>query len=100
MVSAEISSEVPSGADSGALPSTGIPTLAPHWLQNLSLALISPWQASQRICVVPEFQTLLLESRRVNGAYLDRVDRGSVEETLNAVLHAEADRLCNAKRHR
>ena len=27
---------------------------------------------------------------------LDRVVRGSVEETLNAMLDAEADRLCNA----
>jgi putative transposase len=30
---------------------------------------------------------------------LDRVVRGSVEETLNAWLDAEADRLCNAQRY-
>jgi putative transposase len=30
---------------------------------------------------------------------LDRVVRGSVEETLNALLDAEADRLCNAQRY-
>jgi hypothetical protein len=30
--------------------------------------------------------------------HLDRVVRGSVEETLNALLDAEADRLCNAQR--
>ena len=30
---------------------------------------------------------------------LDRVVRGSVEETLNALLEAEADRLCNAQRY-
>jgi putative transposase len=31
--------------------------------------------------------------------HLDRVVRGSVEETLNALLQAEADRLCNARRY-
>jgi putative transposase len=31
--------------------------------------------------------------------YLDRVVRGSVEETLNALLDAEAERLCNAQRY-
>src|SRR5262245_1692095 len=30
----------------------------------------------------------------------DRVVRGSVEETLNALLEAEADRLCNAQRYK
>ena len=30
--------------------------------------------------------------------HLGRVVRGSVEETLNALLDAEADRLCNAQR--
>ena len=32
-------------------------------------------------------------------SHLDRVVRGSVEETLNALLDAEADRLCNAERY-
>ena len=32
-------------------------------------------------------------------APLDRVVRGSVEETLNALLEAEAERLCNAQRY-
>jgi hypothetical protein len=31
--------------------------------------------------------------------HLDRGVRGSVEETLNALLDAEADRLCNAQRY-
>ncbi len=31
--------------------------------------------------------------------HLDRVVRGSVEETLNALLEAEPDRLCNAQRY-
>jgi putative transposase len=31
--------------------------------------------------------------------HLDRVVRGTVEETLNALLGAEADRLCNARRY-
>jgi putative transposase len=30
--------------------------------------------------------------------HLDKVVRGTVEETLNAMLEAEADRLCNAGR--
>jgi putative transposase len=30
---------------------------------------------------------------------LDRVVRGTVEETLNALLDAEADRMCNAQRY-
>jgi putative transposase len=31
--------------------------------------------------------------------HLDRVVRGTVEETLNALLEVEADRLCNAQRY-
>jgi transposase-like protein len=31
--------------------------------------------------------------------HLERAVRGTVEETLNAVLPAEADRLCNAERY-
>jgi transposase-like protein len=30
---------------------------------------------------------------------LERVVRGTVEETLNALLDGEADRLCNARRY-
>ena len=32
-------------------------------------------------------------------SHLDRVVRGNVEETLNALLDAEANRLCNAQRY-
>jgi putative transposase len=32
-------------------------------------------------------------------SHLDRVVRGSLQETLNALLDAEADRLCNAQRY-
>jgi transposase-like protein len=31
--------------------------------------------------------------------HLGRIVRGTVEDTLNALLDAEADRLCNAKRY-
>ncbi len=31
--------------------------------------------------------------------HLDRVVRGMVEETLNALLDAEADRVCNPQRY-
>jgi len=32
-------------------------------------------------------------------SHLERVVRGTVEETLNALLDVEADRLCNAQRY-
>jgi transposase-like protein len=34
-----------------------------------------------------------------SSSHFDHVVRGSVEETLNALLDAEADRLCNAQRY-
>ncbi len=39
-----------------------------------------------------------IDDERIRG-HLDRVVRGTVEETLNALLDAEADRLCNAHRY-
>lgn len=39
-----------------------------------------------------------IDDDRIRG-HLDRVVRGTVEETLNALLDAEADRLCNAQRY-
>ena len=39
-----------------------------------------------------------IDDERIKG-HLDRVVRGTVEETLNALLDAEADRLCNAERY-
>src|SRR5437773_6161730 len=38
-------------------------------------------------------------SSRLTTSHLDRVVRSTVEETLNALLDAEADRLCNAQRY-
>ena len=32
-------------------------------------------------------------------SHLDQVVRGTVEETLNGLLEAEADRLCQARRY-
>jgi putative transposase len=40
-------------------------------------------------------QVITIDDERIKN-HLDRVVRGSVEETLNALLDAEADRLCNA----
>ena len=40
---------------------------------------------------------ITIDDERIEN-YLDRVVRGSVQETLNALLDAEADRLCNAQR--
>lgn len=39
-----------------------------------------------------------IDDDRIRG-HLDRVVRGTVEETLNALLDTEADRLCNAGRY-
>ena len=41
---------------------------------------------------------ITIDDERIK-SHLDRVVRGSVEETLNALLEAEADRICNARRH-
>jgi len=39
-----------------------------------------------------------IDEDRIKG-HLGEVVRGSVQETLNALLDAEADRLCNARRY-
>jgi transposase-like protein len=39
-----------------------------------------------------------IDDERIKG-HLDRVVRGTVEETLNVLLDAEADRFCNAERY-
>src|SRR3974390_1683857 len=39
-----------------------------------------------------------IDDERIKG-HLDRIVRGTVEETLNGLLDAEADRLCNAGRY-
>jgi putative transposase len=45
----------------------------------------------------PLGNVITIDDERIK-SHLDRVVRGSVEETLNALLDAEADRLCNAQR--
>ena len=45
----------------------------------------------------PLGDVITIDDERIKN-HLDRVARGSVEETLNALLDAEADRLCNAQR--
>jgi hypothetical protein len=44
----------------------------------------------------PLGNVITIDDERIKN-HLDRVVRGSVEETLNALLDAEADRLCNAQ---
>ena len=39
-----------------------------------------------------------IDDEQIKG-HLDRIVRGTVEETLNALLESEADRLCNAHRY-
>src|SRR6516162_3928684 len=46
----------------------------------------------------PLNNVISIDDERIRN-HLDRVVRGSVEETLNALLEAEADRLCNAQRY-
>jgi len=46
----------------------------------------------------PLGHVITIDDERIR-SHLDRVVRGSVEETLNALLDAEADRLCNAQRY-
>src|SRR5271157_3384811 len=46
----------------------------------------------------PLTNVITIDDERIK-SHLDRVVRGSVEETLNALLDAEADRLCNAQRY-
>jgi len=46
----------------------------------------------------PLNNVIRIDDERIKG-HLDRIVRGTVEETLNALLEAEADRLCNAQRY-
>ena len=46
----------------------------------------------------PLGNVITIDDERIKN-HLGRVVRGSVEETSNALLDAEADRLCNAQRH-
>ena len=46
----------------------------------------------------PLGSVISIDDERIKN-HLDRVVRGTVEETLNALLDAEADRLCNAQRY-
>src|SRR6201981_2800023 len=45
----------------------------------------------------PLGNVITIDDERIK-SHLDRVVRGRVEETLNALLDAEADRICNAQR--
>lgn len=47
---------------------------------------------------IPAGNVVKIDEERIRG-HVDRVVRGTVEETLNALLDAEADRLCNAERY-
>ena len=46
----------------------------------------------------PLNNVITIDDERIKN-HLDRIVRGSVEETLNGLLDAEADRLCNAQRY-
>ncbi len=53
---------------------------------------------SQESGVTSVSNVVQIDEERIKG-HLDRVVRSSVEETLNGLLDAEADRLCNAGRY-
>src|SRR6202045_5059998 len=46
----------------------------------------------------PLNNVITIDDERIK-SHLERVVRGTVEETLNALLDAEGDRLCNAQRY-
>src|SRR5260221_2348526 len=46
----------------------------------------------------PLNNVITIDDERIK-SHMERVVRGTVEETLNALLDAEADRLCNAQRY-
>ena len=46
----------------------------------------------------PLGNVISIDDERIKN-HLDRVVRGAVEETLNALLDVEVDRLCNARRY-
>ena len=56
----------------------------------------TPIQGSSN--VGPLNNIIRIDDERIKG-HLDRVVRGTVEETLNALLDAEAHRLYNAQRY-
>ena len=47
---------------------------------------------------IPLDNVIRIDDDRIKD-HLSRIVRGSVEDTLNALLDAEADRLCNAQRY-
>ena len=50
------------------------------------------------ISTKPLSNVIRIDDERIQD-HLGKVVRGSVEETLNALLEAEAERLCNAERY-
>ena len=46
----------------------------------------------------PLSKVIRIDEREIRG-HLDKMVRGTVEETLNALLDAEADDLCQAQRY-
>lgn len=47
----------------------------------------------------PTFEKVIQIDEAKIHSHLGEIVRGTVEETLNAMLDAEADQLCNAKRY-
>ena len=59
--------------------------------------LAGPNQVSRKEAAMTQ-NIITIDDERIK-SHLDWVVRGSVEETLNALLDAVADRLCNERRY-
>src|SRR6266511_6202515 len=69
------------------------------WLNWRWLNATTPARGSRHVRDTPSpLNNVITIDERIK-SHLDRVVRGTVEETLNALRDAEADRLCNAQRY-
>ena len=60
-------------------------------------------KSKERKTVAPENEKAICETIKIDGKgtrdHLDRLVRQSVEDTLNALLNAEADAICQASKY-
>jgi mutator family transposase len=82
-------------------PAAVLGLAAPN-LAELDVALSAPGAregaAMTETTLGPLNNVITVDDERIKN-HLDRIVRGSEEESLNALLEDEADRLCNAQRY-
>ena len=67
--------------------------------QSPSLSFIRQFYVKQELCGLRRMETVIqIDEARIRG-HLGEMVQGTVEEALNAMLDAEADRLCGAARY-